>query len=186
VSAQGQQKTGKLNKPARNTDTQGKRKMMNKAAFLEMSPNEQEMVVLAEFPDFEMKAYDDTCFGIFYEVSDEQIEERVKYADDYDTFDTLRFMLPEFNEKRSEEVSGGSPLSETEKLALKGYLAEQSAENWTGVHGWNKTCDDGDVFLVFWGYSEGQGGIRLEYCRAFENEKEAHEWLEIFEIHSYM
>ncbi len=159
---------------------------MNKAAFLEMSPNEQEMVVLAEFPDFEMKAYDDTCFGIFYEVSDEEIEERVKYADDYETFDTLRLMLPEFNEKRSEEVSGGSPLSETEKLALKGYLAEQSAENWTGVHGWKKTCDDGDVFLVFWGHSEGQGGIRLEYFHAFENEKQAHEWFETFEIHSYI
>ena len=159
---------------------------MNKADFLAMSPKEQEIIVLAEFPDFGMRAYDDTCFGIFYDVSDEEIEERVKYADDYDTFDTLRFILPEFNEKRSEEVSDGSPLYVSEKLALKGYISEQNAEAWTGVHGWTKTCDDGDVFLVFLGHSEGQGGIRLEYCRAFENEKQSQEWFETFEIHSYM
>jgi hypothetical protein len=160
--------------------------MMNKAEFLKMPSKDQEIIVLAEFPDFEMRAYDDTCFGIFYEVPDEEIGERVKYADDYGTFDTLQSILPEFNEKRSGEIAGGSPLSASEILALKGYLSEQNAEAWTGLHGWKKTCDDGDVFLVFWGHSEGQGGIRLEYCRAFENEKEAHEWLETFEIYSYM
>ena len=159
---------------------------MNKADFLKMPPKDQEVIVLAEFPDFEMRAYDDTCFGIFYDVPDEEIDERVKYADDYGTFDTLASRLPDFNEKRSEEIAGGGPLSESEKLALKEDLSEQNAEAWTGLHGWKKTCDDGDVFLVFWGHSEGQGGIRLEYSRAFEDEKEAHEWLETFEIYSYM
>ena len=159
---------------------------MKKDEFLKMPSKDQETIILVEFPDFEMKAYDDTCFGIFYDVPDEEIEERIKYAEDYDTFDTLQYILPEFNEKRSGELAGGSPLSASEKLALKGYLSEQNAEAWTGLHGWKKTCDDGDVFLVFWGHSEGQGGVRLEYCGAFENEKKAHEWLETFEIYSFM
>lgn len=159
---------------------------MNKAEFLALPLKDQEEIVLEKFPEFAMRAYDNTCFGLFYDVSDEEIEERIKYEEDYDTFDTLQFILPEFDEKRVQQIIGGSPLSETEKIALKKYLADQNAEDWIGLHGWNKTCDDGDVFLVFWGYSEGQGGIRLEYCSAFENRKKAHEWLRTFEIHSFM
>ena len=159
---------------------------MKKADFLKLPPKDQEIIVLDEFPNFQMRAYDDTCFGIFYDVPDEEIDERVKYADDYGTFDTLESILPEFNEERSEEIAGGSPMSESERLALKVYLSEQDADAWTGLHGWKKTCDDGDIFVVFWGHSEGQGGIRLQYCRAFENEKDAHKWLETFEIYSYM
>lgn len=159
---------------------------MKKADFLKMPPIDQEIIILEEFPDFQMRAYDDTCFGIFYDVPDEEIDERVKYADDYGTFDTLESILPEFNEERSQEIAGGSPLSESEYLALKVHLSEQDADAWIGLHGWKKTCDDGDIFVVFWGHSEGQGGIRLQYCRAFENEKDAQEWLETFEIYSYM
>lgn len=159
---------------------------MTKAEFLKMQSIDQELIVLAEFPDFKMRAYDDTCFGIFYDVTDEEIEERIKYPDDYGTFDTLEYILPDFNKKRSEEITGGSPLSEAEKLALKEHLSEEDEDAWIGLHGWNKSCDDGDVFLVFFGHLEGQGGIRLEYRCAFENEKDANEWLETFEIYSHI
>ena len=40
-------------------------KTMTKAEFLKMQSIDQELIVLAEFPDFKMRAYDDTCFGIF-------------------------------------------------------------------------------------------------------------------------
>lgn len=160
---------------------------MKKRDFLEMPAKEQEAIVLAEFPNFQEKAYENSCFGIFYEVSDYEIQERVKYADDYDTYDTLQSILPDFNEKRANAVENGSPLTETERLALKRYVAdEKGGEDWISVHGWNKTCDDGDVFLVSWGHSEGQLGIRLEYFRAFEDKRQAYGWLETFEIYSYM
>lgn len=159
---------------------------MNKATFLSLSDHEQRALVLKEFPDFEMKAYEDTCFGIFFDVSDDEIDERVKYAEDYGTFETLRSIVPDFSDERAEEVVAGSPLKNREKSLLKRQIAEEHIDGWTGVHGWWKTCDDGDVFLVFLGHSEGQGGIRLEYLSAFEVEKKAHDWFETFEIHSYM
>lgn len=159
---------------------------MNKAIFLGLPQKEQIELILQEFPDFAMKAYEDTCFGIFYDVSDEDIEERVKYAEDYDTFEILRSLLPEFSDNRAEEIAAGSPLSNSEKISLKRHIADEDIDGWTGVHGWWKTCDDGDTFLVFWGHSEGQGGIRLGYYSAFATKEQAHDWLETFEIHSFM
>jgi len=159
---------------------------MNKVNFLKMQRKAQEEIVLAEFPDFQMKAYEDTCFGIFFEVSDDEIEERIKYAEDYATFETLHYVVPGFNDQRASEISNGSPLTENEKKLLKNSIAEEHMDGWTGVHGWSKSCDDGDVFLVFWGHSEGQGGIQLQYARAFENEQKAREWFETFEVYTYM
>lgn len=111
---------------------------MKKAAFLEMQPSDQEVIVLEEFPDFEMRAYDNTCFGIFYDVPDDEIEEYLTYAEDYGTFDAIKSVLSEFSEKRSEEIADGSPLLTSELLALKKYISEQNAEAWTGLHGWTK------------------------------------------------
>ncbi|WP_375569205.1 hypothetical protein ABWH93_15270 [Seohaeicola saemankumensis] len=159
---------------------------MKKREFFGLSEAEQEAWVIQKFPDFEAKAYDDTCFGMFFDVLDDQVSEYVEYAEDYETFDILNSALSGFTESRQAEIEAGASLSQAEKLALKRYIADQDIDGWTGLHGWNAECDDGQVFVVFWGFSEGQGGIRLEYARAFETRKQADDWLETFEIFSQM
>lgn len=72
------------------------------------------------------------------------------------------------------------------ECGLKQHIADKDVSGWTGVHGWNLQCDDGEVFGLFWGHSEGQFGIRLEYVCTYETKKQAFVWLDTFEIQSYL
>ena len=159
---------------------------MKRAEFLNLPIDAQASWVTHSFPDYQTLAHEDSCFGIFYEVQDYQINGYINDPESYGTIDILRGALPEFSEHRATEIEAGAPLSKSEISALKQHIAEEDVSGWTGVHGWNLQCDDGEVFVLFWGYSEGQLGIRLEYACAYETKEQAFEMLDTFEIQSYL
>jgi hypothetical protein len=159
---------------------------MKRAEFLNLPIDAQASWVIHSFPDYQTRAHEDSCFGIFYEVQDYQINGYINDPESYGTIDILRGALPEFSEHRATEIEAGAPLSKSEISALKQHIAEEDVSGWTGVHGWNLQCDDGEVFVLFWGYSEGQLGIRLEYACAYETKEQAFEMLDTFEIQSYL
>lgn len=159
---------------------------MKKADFLNLSHDQQVEIIVDALPDYQMKAYEDTCFGIFHEISDDDVQERIEYPDDYGTFDILMEKVRGFSESRFAEISTGSRLTPEETKAIKLHIADQDPEGCIGVHGWWLDCDDGKIFMMFIGHSIGAGGIHLEYFSAFETEKKAHECFETFEMHSFM
>jgi hypothetical protein len=160
---------------------------MKRAEFLNLPIDAQASWVTHSFPDYQMQAYEDSCFfGMFYKVRDDQINSYISNREYFETLDILRDALPEFSDHRATEIEAGAPLTKSEIAALKQHIADKDVSGWTGVHGWNLQCDDGEVFVLFWGHSEGQFGIRLEYVRAYETKKQAFEWLDTFEIQSYL
>ena len=160
---------------------------MKRAEFLNLPIDAQASWVIHSFPDYQTRACEDSCFfGMFYKVRDDQINSYISDREYFETLDILRGALPEFSEHRATEIEAGAPLSKSEVTALKQHIADQDVSGWTGVHGWNLQCDDGEVFGLFWGHSEGQFGIRLEYACAYETKEQAFEWLDTFEIQSYL
>lgn len=153
--------------------------------LLSLPHAEQEAWVMEQFPDYEMKAYEDTIFGIFYDVPDGQIEEYVKCPEEYETFDILRGAVLNFTETRAAEIQAGASLSKAEELAIKRHIADQDMF-WTGLHGWNASCEDGDIFICFCGRSAGGGEIELVYFGAFETARDAYDCFETFEIFTYV
>jgi hypothetical protein len=131
-----------------------------------------------------MRDLDETWLGILYHLKDYQISGYISNIEDYETLDILRGALPEFSEHRAAEIEAGATLVDSEIAALKQHIADEDAWGWTGVHGRKLHCEDGEVFVIFLGHSEGQGGIRLEYSCAYETEKQAQTWLETFEIYT--
>lgn len=158
---------------------------MKRRDFLNLSTAEQAVLIAEIFPDFQMRAYEDTCIGITYEVSDDRIYDYLEFPEHYGTFDILQSTLPEFTESRAVEIQGGALLNQKEKISLKQHIADNDATGWTGIHGWNLKCDDGEVFVVFWGYLIA-GGIHLHFHCAFNSQRQAEDWAETLEIFSYM
>jgi hypothetical protein len=153
--------------------------------LLSLPHAEQKAWVMIKFPNFEMKAYEETIFGAFYDVSDHQLEDYLEYPEKHETFGILSSALPNFTDTRAAEIEAGSSLSKAEELAIKRHIADQDMF-WTGLHGWKAECDDGEVFVCFCGHSTGGGGIELEYFGVFETERHAHICFETFEIFAYV
>ena len=158
---------------------------MKRGEFLNLPTAEQEILIEKMFPDFQMMAYEDTCIGITYEVPEDLVYDYVEFPEDYGTFDILQSAVPDFTESRAVEMRDGALLNQREKIALKQHIADNGTNDWTGIHGWNLKCDDGEVFVIFWGYGIS-GGIHLEFYRAFNSQKHAEDWAETLEIFSYM
>lgn len=160
---------------------------MKRYDFLSASLAKQKALVIKQFPNFQDKAYEDTCIGITYDDKFGRLAEYIKYPEDYGTFRILAKSISGFTEARRLEIEAGAKLQKTEKKILKQHIADNDdPDSWLGVHGWEMRFEDGNVFLVFWGESQGQGGISLSYARAFENKRAANAWFETFEIFSYM
>lgn len=160
---------------------------MKKQDFLNLSVAKQEAWVKQNIPDFAIKAYEDTLFGMFYQGLENEIDEYIQYPEAYETYEIIAGSDPGFDEDRQAEIENGASLTNDEKLVLQNYIVENADEaSWIGLHGWDVGFDDGQAFIVFWGRSEGQGGIRLEYALAFESEKQAHDYLETFELYTYL
>ncbi len=136
-------------------------------ALLNASPEEQGKWVLEKFPEFEAMAYvqnewGDTCIGMFYNLYDDDLVEYLEDPEDYGTVDLIRSEMKEVSKAREEEIFSGAELTVEEKSALKRAIAEKDGENWIGLHGWDAPTADGSVFVVGYGFQEGQVGIRLK------------------------
>ena len=163
---------------------------MKKQELLNLPFEKQEAWVKSKLPDFEMKAYDDTLFGLFCEVSEEDIYKYLRNQSDDGISDFIEEAIPGLSESRKSKINSGGMLSKQEKLAIKRYMAEADTGNdclgWVNLHGWYFECDDGLLFLVCWGFAVGIGEIHLDYLRAFESHKEACDFLESFDVYSYV
>ncbi len=159
---------------------------MRKQEFLNMPTSEQEAWFIREFPNYEMKAYEDTCFGIFYDVPDDQVDDYINNPEDYETFGVLSSSLATFTASRQAEIEAGSPLTHVEKIAIKRHIADEDVLGWTGINGWSVKLGDGKVFICFYGHTVAIGQVELEYFGAFETEREAHEFLKTSEIYTFL
>ncbi|MDQ2092307.1 hypothetical protein [Marimonas arenosa] len=154
-------------------------------ALLNAPRQEQSAWIREKFPDFgEMAHEPSTCLGIFYPEDRIDLSEYESYPEDYDTIGILRQSLREFTDERETQILNGSPLTNAEALALKHHVADADSDGWVGVHSWEAQAIDGAVFVVALGYSEGQGGIRLDDPWLVESRDEARAWLKKHKIWS--
>ena len=73
---------------------------MKRAEFLNLPKDAQASWVTHSFPDYQMRAYEDSCFfGMFYKVRDDQINSYISDREYFETLDILRGVLPEFSEQ---------------------------------------------------------------------------------------
>jgi len=81
---------------------------------------------------------------------------------------------------REEEINSGSAITEQEKEFLKKAVSEIVIENneGQGTAGTNFTvypfnCEDGEVFVLFSGQTEGAGDVEWEFMSVFSTKMEA-------------
>lgn len=158
-------------------------------ALLTASKDQQAKWVRAQFEDFEAMAYasdewGDTCIGLIYPKEYIDTSDYEEFPGDYDTIGILQERLGELPSNRQEEILDGAPLKPEEVQELKKHIAEQDPDGWVGVHGWDAEAADGSVFVLGLGYSEGQGGIRLDEPRILRSRDDAEAWLKSHEIWS--
>lgn len=141
--------------------------------ILSASHDDQKAWVADMFPDYQAMAYEETCFAIFYPFDAERLSDYASAPDEMDTFPILAKALSNFDEARANSIRNGASFTKREADALMHMISEADTDGWVGVHSWKATCDDGEVHIVALGYSEGQGGIRLDEPSIYRSRAEA-------------
>ena len=75
----------------------------------------------------------------------------------------FRSQIQDISETRREEIDQGANLTKDEVDALKNAIAEDDIDGWTMHSGFELELADGNQFVLFRGYGEGQAGPRYEY-----------------------
>ena len=113
--------------------------------------------------DFEMRLYGDGYLGISYPVDTDVLDQYIENPLDYGVSNLLSTQIQDISETRLEEIDQGANLTKDEVDALKNAIAEDDIDGWTLHSGFEFELADGNQFVLFRGYGEGQAGPRYEY-----------------------
>lgn len=102
------------------------------------------------------------CYVVTFDYS--ALEDWLAYPEDYEIGDLLKEVWPELTDIRASELTAGSKLTDEELARLKEAVWQAQVNNDEGHDGRNykgfeASCIDGNVYALFCGYSEGQGGV---------------------------
>ena len=108
------------------------------------------------------------------------MEDYIDCLDDYETGSIIKSYMTEMTATREEEINSGSAITEQEKEFLKKAVSKIVIENYEsqGTAGTNFTvypfnCEDGEVFVLFSGQTEGAGDVGWEFMNVFSTKMEA-------------
>ena len=102
------------------------------------------------------------------------MEDYIDCLDDYETGSIIKSYMTEMTATREEEINSGSAITEQEKEFLKKAVSKIVIENneGQGTAGTNFTvypfnCEDGEVFVLFSGQTEGAGDVGWGFMNVF-------------------
>jgi hypothetical protein len=139
---------------------------LSREALLDADLGVQKAWLEAVEPDYQMRAYDDLDFGLFYPHSSDWLEDlRDTHGDDFAEF--LEGVGRPISKHCIQRILFGGLVEATEAQAIMDFVAEGDPEGCWSLVGWGSRCQDAPVFVVCIGRSEGQGGLVLELFGVF-------------------
>lgn len=116
------------------------------------------------------------CYVVTFDYS--VLEDWLAYPEDYEIGGSLKEVWPELADSRASEITAGAKLSDEELARLKEAVWQDQVNNDEGHDGRNymgfeAPCIDGSVYALFYGYSEGQGGVPWTLEGVYESKAKA-------------
>ena len=140
--------------------------------FLSWDLDDQEEWISENIPDFEERLYGEGYLGCSYPIEKIDLKEYRYYAEDYGTADLIARQGRPMSDERVDEIDAGEELSDEEIESLFAAISENDIDGWTSHHGFPINLKGGSIFVYFFGYGMGQGGIEFTYSGAFSSRDE--------------
>lgn len=140
--------------------------------FLSWDLDDQEEWISDNIPDFEERLYGEGYLGCSYPIEKIDLKEYRYYAEDYGTADLIARQGRPMSDERVDEIDAGEELSDEEIESLFAAISENDIDGWTSHHGFPINLKGGSIFVYFFGYGMGQGGIEFTYSGAFSSRDE--------------
>ena len=140
--------------------------------FLSWDLDDQEEWISENIPDFEERLYGEGYLGCSYPIEKIDLKEYRDYAEDYGTADLIARQGTPMSDERVDEIDAGEELSDEEIESLFAAISENDIDGWTSHHGFPINLKGGSIFVYFFGYGMGQGGIEFTYSGAFSSRDE--------------
>lgn len=140
--------------------------------FLSWDLDDQEEWISENIPDFEERLYGEGYLGCSYPIEKIDLKEYRDYAEDYGTADLIARQGTPMSDERVDEIDAGDELSDEEIESLFAAISEDDIDGWTSHHGFPIKLKGGSIFVYFFGYGMGQGGIEFTYSGAFSSRDE--------------
>ena len=140
--------------------------------FLSWDLDAQEEWISENIPDFEERLYGEGYLGCSYPIEKIDLKEYRYYAEDYGTADLIARQGRPMSDERVDEIDAGDELSDEEIESLFAAISEDDIDGCTSHHGFPIKLKGGSIFVYFFGYGMGQGGIEFTYSGAFSSRDE--------------
>jgi len=135
--------------------------------FLSLDLFDQEDWIAENIPNFEERLYGEGYLGCSYPIEKIDLKEYRDYAEDYGTADLIARQGTPMSDQRVDEIDAGEELTDEEIESLFATISEEDIDGCTSHHGFLVKLKGGRIFVYFFGYSMGQGGIEFTYSGAF-------------------
>ena len=140
---------------------------VSRAVVLAATREEQSTWLEIMEPGYQMRAYEPSLqMNFFYPHSADWLEE-LRYTHGEDFAEFLEGIGPPITEDGIQRVLFGGVVEAAEAQAILDYVAEQDADGWWSLIGWDAQYLGAPIFVVCIGRSEGQGGLVLELFGVF-------------------
>ena len=140
--------------------------------FLSWDLDDQEEWIAENIPDFKERLFIDGYLGCSYPIKKIDLQEYRDCAEDYGTADLIARQGTPMSDQRVDEIDAGEELTDEEIESLFAAISEDDIDGWTSHHGFPVKLKGGSIFVYFFGYSMGQGGIEFTYSGVFSSRKE--------------
>ena len=147
-------------------------KSISQKEFLSWGLYDQEEWIAENIPDFEERLYGEGYLGCSYPIEKIDLKEYRDHAEDYGTADLIARQGRPMSEERVNEIDAGDELTDEEIESLFATISEDDIDGWTSHHGFPIKLKGGRIFVYFFGYGMGQGGIEFTYSGAFSSRDE--------------
>ena len=133
--------------------------------------------------NYEEKAYEydynKDCLGHVTYVDQNELNEYTDNPGDYELGYSLQNHIEVMTDDRAEEINEGRKLTEAELEKVELIVAEikNEADDMMSYVGFVERCGKQDVYVVFEGQSQGQGGILLTFFDIYRTRYDAEQEL---------
>ena len=149
--------------------------MKNAKELISSSYEKQEKWLDVNYPDHVLNAHNDSELGTLITGLEEQMASYI----DFQYTDELGELIYGYSEEtpllRAKQINTGTPLTEGEKEVLRAHIIEEELINFGGTHMVNPCTyveiafGKTNLFSVYYGLIEGQGGYNPAFVGIFES-----------------
>ena len=149
--------------------------MKNAKELISSSYEKQGKWLDANYPDHVLNAHNDSELGTLITGLEEQMASYI----DFQYTDELGELIYGYSEEtpllRAKQINTGTPLTEGEKEVLRAHVIEEELINFGGTHMVNPCTyveiafGKTNLFSVYYGLIEGQGGYNPAFVGIFES-----------------